>query len=383
MYMMFEGYVFVSDNEGTTWTETSFAQVSANPNDAYRMYGQKMAVDPNNPDIVYVGTPQNGLFVTTNGGTTWQSVSGVPVSQSISGDYPGITGIEFDPANTNIIFAASYGNGVYETTNAGASWTLLSGGPTSVQYAAISSTGVYYVVADNYSQLWSYANGVWTEVLAAGSDGPIDSVAVDPSNPNEIIAVTYNGNLDESLNGGATWGGWSNYTISATDIPWQTILGTVLTDALAFNPLVPNELLEAGGNDFYETTVPQNINQNTIIGWNSQGIGIEQLCANDIIVPPGGNPVLLLGTEPSFMYPVTPSLPQLLVRWRPRPYTPDGRWTTPHRTRALLSSLPTVGMWGVRNESAYSTNGGQSWTPFPTYPPCGRQRWGNYRSKYP
>ena len=44
------------------------------------MYGQKMAIDPNNPNIVYVGTPLNGLFVTTNGGTTWQSVSGVPVS---------------------------------------------------------------------------------------------------------------------------------------------------------------------------------------------------------------------------------------------------------------------------------------------------------------
>ena len=67
-------------NEGTTWTETSFAQVTANPNDAYRMYGQKMAIDPNNPNIVYVGTPLNGLFVTTNGGATWQSVSAVPVS---------------------------------------------------------------------------------------------------------------------------------------------------------------------------------------------------------------------------------------------------------------------------------------------------------------
>ena len=80
MYMMYEGYVFQSTNKGTTWTETSFAPVTENPNDAYRMDGQKMAVDPENPNVVYVGTPQNGLFVTTNGGTTWQSVSAVPVS---------------------------------------------------------------------------------------------------------------------------------------------------------------------------------------------------------------------------------------------------------------------------------------------------------------
>ena len=52
-----------------------------------------MAIDPNNPNVVYVGTPQNGLFVTTNGGATWQSVSACPVSQAdSSGDYPGITG---------------------------------------------------------------------------------------------------------------------------------------------------------------------------------------------------------------------------------------------------------------------------------------------------
>src|SRR6185437_640690 len=48
MYMMFNGEVFVSSNKGTTWTQTSFTQVAANPNTPTRMYGQKMAVDPNN-----------------------------------------------------------------------------------------------------------------------------------------------------------------------------------------------------------------------------------------------------------------------------------------------------------------------------------------------
>ena len=117
-----------------------------------------MAVDPENPNVVYVGTPQNGLFVTTNGGATWQSVSAVPVSLTDSdGIYPGITGIEFDPALgviggiTNTIFAASYGNGVYESTNGGVSWSAI-GGPSNVEYAAVSSTGVYYAVGNNNSR---------------------------------------------------------------------------------------------------------------------------------------------------------------------------------------------------------------------------------------
>src|SRR5262249_8519563 len=151
-------------NKGTTWTETSFTPVTESPNDSYRGDGQKMAVDPANPNVVYVGTPQNGLFVTTNGGATWQSVSAVPGSHTDSnGNYPGISGIEFDPdlgvtsGRTNTIFAASYGNGVYESTNGGASWSAI-GGPTNVISAAVSSTGVYYVVSNNDS-IWSYTNG--------------------------------------------------------------------------------------------------------------------------------------------------------------------------------------------------------------------------------
>src|SRR5271166_1855515 len=66
LYMSYEGYVFKSANDGATWTQTSFSQVSENANDAYRGLGQKMAVDPDNPNVVYVGSPQNGLFVTTN-----------------------------------------------------------------------------------------------------------------------------------------------------------------------------------------------------------------------------------------------------------------------------------------------------------------------------
>ena len=186
-YMMFDGYVFQSTNQGATWTQTSFAQVTESPGDGYRMNGQKMAVDPYSPNVVVVGTPQNGLFITTNGGATWQSVSAVPVSlKDSNGTYPGIDGIEFDPANTNIIFAASYGNGVYESTNDGASWSAI-GGPTDVQSAAVSSTGVYYVVSSNIS-LQSYLNGTWTELVANDPAG-VQAVAVNPSNPNEIVFV--------------------------------------------------------------------------------------------------------------------------------------------------------------------------------------------------
>ena len=189
------------------------------------MNGQKMAIDPNNPNIVYVGTPSNGLFVTTNGGTTWTSVSAIPAAAG-----QGITGILFDPAIggavggvTQTIFASSYGHGVYESTNGGATWTALSGGPTDVEYAAVSSTGVYYAVGDSGTGFWSYANGKWTRTDFGNNGGQgIQSVAVNPSNPNEIVAVSGAGYLNISYNAGATWTGpmWYSNQVTSADIPW-------------------------------------------------------------------------------------------------------------------------------------------------------------------
>ena len=368
MYMMFDGDVFKTTNKGTTWTETSFAQVSTNIGDIYRGWGQKMAIDPNDPNIVYAGTPLNGLFVTTNGGTSWQSVNGVPAGVVSSGDSPGITGLEFDPANTNVIFAASYGNGVYETTNAGASWSILSGGPGSVQYATISSTGVYYAVGDNDSDLWSYANGTWKELLT----GQIDAVAINPSNPNEIVVANGTDQLNESLNGGTSWEGWTtNATLGQGDTPWLSVTAPYLSaSALAFNPLEPNELLATGQNDFWTTTVPQTITSTTPIVWTSQGVGIEQLVANEIIVPPGGDPVVA-SWDRGFFYisnaqdvastfgPVDSSA--ISAGWSINYASSDPSFLVEISDGSYVDSTTEL--------SGYSTNGGQTWTPFPTDPP--------------
>ena len=100
-----------------------------NSNDNFRTAGQKMAVDPANPDIVYIGTPSNGLFFTSDGGVTWKSVRDIPKSKKASnGQYPGFAGLAFDASagapngKTNTIYASSYGNGVYRSIDAGASW---------------------------------------------------------------------------------------------------------------------------------------------------------------------------------------------------------------------------------------------------------------------
>jgi hypothetical protein len=377
LYMMYLGDVFKSTDKGTTWALTNFSNVSQDPNDSYRVNGQKMAIDPNNPNVVYVGTPKNGLFVTQDGGVTWQTVSAVPVSATdASGLYPGITGILFDPAlgvtggKTNTIFASSYGNGVYESTDGGASWTHLSGSPSDVDHAAVSSTGAYYVTSSNSSQLWRYMNGAWTELLTAPYNGYLTAVAINPLNPSEIVVVGTNSSPNVSYDGGITWTGFAltNKAI-ASDIPW--LAGTGGTGAylnssdLVFNPLVPNQLITSAGTGVWNTTLPQNWNAYTPVVWNSQSLGIEQLCAVEVIVPPGGKPVVASWDRPFFYVSDPNSYP---TSYGPVANSFAMGWSLDYASSNPNFLVGIADWWGTE-ESGYSTDGGQTWNLFPTMPP--------------
>src|ERR1700729_3921663 len=376
MYMTFDGYVFKSTNKGTTWTQTAFSGFndSGDPaNDSYRMNGQKMAIDPNNPNIVYLGTPSNGLYVTTNGGKSWTSVSAIPdaagggITRSLfrSGGGRGGDGGRRTP------FASSYGHGVYESTNGGATWTARSRGPTDVVGAAVSSTGVYY--ASDGSNLWSYAGGKWTK-LASGSQG-IQAVAVNPSNPNEIVAVSPAGFLDISYNAGATWTGtmFSSNQVTSADIPWladaQQVEGGATNflslGGATFNPTNPSQMILTGGTGVWTTTqVPTSgATSSTPVTWTDQSVGIENLVANEIIVPPGGDPVLASWDRPFFKITNPNSYPTTYG-----PVASDNivaGWSVDYASSSPSFLVGIADWWGTE-ESGYSTNGGQTWTKFPT-----------------
>ena len=380
MYMTFGGYVFKSVNKGTTWTQTPltpFNNTSDPANDSYRFNGQKMAIDPNNPNIVYVGTPSNGLFVSSNGGSTWSSVSAIPTAAG-----QGITGIEFDPAVggavggvTQTIFASSYGHGVYESTNAGGTWTALSGGPTDVESATVSSTGVYYAVGDSNSGLWSFADGAWTQLISGNNSGQgIQAVTVNPANPNEIVAVAGSGYLNISYDAGATWTGpmWSSNEVTSPQIPWLNTAEQIANGAgnyisvggATFNPANPSQMIVTGGTGVWTTTqVPTSgATWSTPVTWTSQTAGIENLVAVGIIVPPGGDPILA-SYDRAFFEITNPNA-------YPSTYGPvDSDTLMAGWSVDYASSTPSfiVGLaeWGT-DESGYSTNGGQTWTQFAT-----------------
>jgi len=160
----------------------------------------RIVIDPKNPETVYVASPghlfgpnpERGVYKTTDGGTTWNLV------KFIDND-TGFTDIALDPANSSIVYAASYqrrrsgccfngggpGSGIWKSTDAGKTWTKLTGSGLP--------PGTYGRIALDVSR--SNPNVVYAQV-EAGETGrpvptpPVQQTAATEATPAGAAAVT-------------------------------------------------------------------------------------------------------------------------------------------------------------------------------------------------
>jgi hypothetical protein len=320
--------VYSSANGGATWTATNFTPVAlysgywsatngASLARPYKSMGPRMAIHPTNPDIMFVGIPGNGLFACTDGtNITAVSSSQVPVDLIKGSSYPGITGVLFAPNNGNIAVAWTYQGstgGFYYTTNAtaGASstWTLFNSGvgPQSVSNAQMSATGVLWVADWNWD-LWMgiYSGGSWTwtkEISATTSGERTAAVACnDPNNSSHVVAVGYDNIFNEWL--GSSFAGWSKgptwSQANETDIPWLAALNPYAAGAnwlfFAQNQTFPNfQLIGGSSRSVWDISFSAAITTSTVPSWIDRGVGLEQIVANCIIIPPFAGASALAG----------------------------------------------------------------------------------------
>ena len=74
-----------------------------------------IAFDPNNPNIIFAGGFQTGVYKSTNGGNKWkQYFHGL---QQLN-----IRAFAIDPENSSHVFAGTMGKGLYESVDGGESW---------------------------------------------------------------------------------------------------------------------------------------------------------------------------------------------------------------------------------------------------------------------
>lgn len=157
------GGVWKSTNEGTTFEPVFDEMPTASIGD--------IAIDPNNPDVVWVGTGEAnifrssnagcGVFSTTDGGESWE-LTGLENTHTIGR-------IRIHPANSNIVYVAATGHewtpneerGLYKTTDGGITWNKILN--------INNKTGVFDIVLDPsdpetiYATSWERMRLKWND----------------------------------------------------------------------------------------------------------------------------------------------------------------------------------------------------------------------------
>lgn len=169
-----------------------------------------IAVDPTNPNVVYVGGAQGGIWKSTDGGNNWN-----PITDNLSSLATG--SIAIFPQNTDIIYYGTgeqnfsgdsyYGDGFFVSHNGGITWTKTAEKTTVGGYIARvlvdpNDSNIVHIVSD-MGYLRSLDGGyTWDNTLNVnwGTD-----LVLNPNSPNILIAALKSSGLWMSTDTGSTW----------------------------------------------------------------------------------------------------------------------------------------------------------------------------------
>jgi photosystem II stability/assembly factor-like uncharacterized protein len=194
----------------------------------------RLAVDPNNPAIVFAGAGGGGLiFRSADGGATYAPIA-------VGGAQEAFRAITVDPQNSSIVFAFStddYYTGqhgaIYKSLDGGLTWAKLAAQPvgtTAAPYANVGNgrglfidkTGKYLVAVDKRQGAYYSANlgASWTNPLPHAS-ARLYALAADPNHSTTLWA----GGYDPTNNfTGALW------TTTSLGKTWTKVSIPVLSD---------------------------------------------------------------------------------------------------------------------------------------------------------
>jgi photosystem II stability/assembly factor-like uncharacterized protein len=160
----------------------------------------------NDPFLMYAGYATGGLWKTTNGGRTWTSLMDNLPASSI-GD------IGLAPSDPNVVYvgmgepnnrqSSTIGNGVYKSTDGGQKWEhvgleetqsigRIAVHPTNPNIAFVAAVGHLFGSNDDRGLYRTTDGGKnWTKAKFINADTGFTDVAIDPVNPNNVYAASY------------------------------------------------------------------------------------------------------------------------------------------------------------------------------------------------
>ena len=206
--------------------------------------------------------------------SAWNAIGPTPLGTGSGADSGRQTGVAVDPTTSNTIYVTAAGGGVWKTTDGGTTWASLTDSQStlamgSIAIAPTDHLKIYAGTGEANNSLDSnHGNGIlvssdggstWTLETAGGAFAgvTIGQIAVDPTNENTAYAAVggygENGNafantgIWKTTNGGTSW---TNVTAAAS------LTSTYTWSAVVVDPNTPAIVYAAVGDIFYGGSGP-------------------------------------------------------------------------------------------------------------------------------
>lgn len=339
------GAVLRSRDRGRSWQRTDLP-FKLGGNEGGRGNGERLAVDPNDGRVLYLGSRTAGLWRSTDAARTFQRVDsfpdaawqrdatdGPPPSWGGSDGKATINFLLFDPRSgtrgqpSRTVYAGVSVVGrpsLWRSTDAGATWRALPGGPAQHRpmRAALAGDGMLYIayavepgphrMKDGSVWRLDPRDGRWTDITperpSAAQPFGYATVAVDPSDARRLLASTAGrGKGDElfrSTDGGATWQPlFTTAAFDATAAPYVADTHLHWLYDVKINPANPDHALFTTGYGGWETLDLTAADRGQPTHWRVMATGIEETVALALHSPAKGVPlVTAIGDYSGFVH---------------------------------------------------------------------------------
>lgn len=373
-------------------------------NEDGRFAGERLQVDPNQPQTLLLGTREAGLWRSGNAGANWGRVQSFP-ALPLNDD--GLTFVAFDPSSgpkgqpTPVIFVGVNDPiaNLLRSDDAGRSWKPVLGGPDGMfpNHGVFAADGTMYLSYSDtpgpngmtHGAVWAYVprTGQWRDVTPQSAQGfGYGTFAVDPEHAGTLLASTMDrwhpgDTIFRSADAGAHWTSlkenavrdaspapYLKHTAANTEPPFGHWIGAVMID-----PFDSAHVLYGTGETIWESHDAES--QTT--HWEAGAPGIEET-ANITLLSPA-----LSGDAEPHLY--TGMADIGCFRHDDLTRSPPGGAMKPEFSDcdaiALAAGKPgemvrvgrswTSGPPGPHG--AVSHDDGKSWTPFASEPPHAEQ----------
>jgi photosystem II stability/assembly factor-like uncharacterized protein len=181
------GFMATTTNGGSSWSSITVPGPSYSGASNYAgtqaWYDNILAVDPNNQNTLYAGGID--FWKSTDGGSSWTQKTNWYVQGGappyVHADHHAIA---FDPSNSNILYLGT-DNGIFKTTDGGNTWTNLHNNiyTTQFYYGAVDPvSNKYYGGTQDNGTLKSTGSTTWSVIM--GGDGGATEIDFNNTNIN-------------------------------------------------------------------------------------------------------------------------------------------------------------------------------------------------------